>query len=123
MNVPVACAHLWTLLKDPAVGAEEKYCAVERADTVLGLDLLKDDRVPNAVAEIEKNGVRLRIVSQTAPQETLVEQIASLMAQRMEARKNKAFDKADSIRKELSGMGVEIKDLPGGVAECRVGVQ
>lgn len=121
MNIPVACAHLWTLLKDPAIGAAEKYCAVERADAVLGLDLLKDDRTQEAVSEIEKNGVRLRIVSQTAPQESLVEQIAALMAQRTEARKNKTFDKADSIRKELLGMGVAIKDLPGGVAECRIG--
>ncbi len=122
MNMPVACAHVWALLRDAGVSAEEKYRAVESADAVLALDLLKDDRVQDTVSEIERDGMRLKIVSDAAPQEVLVEQIVSLMAQRVEARKNKTFDKADSIRKELSGMGVEIKDLPGGVAECRIGV-
>jgi cysteinyl-tRNA synthetase len=121
MNMPVACAHVWTLLKQAGMSAEEKYRAVERADAVLGLDLLKDDRAQDTVSEIERNGVRLKIVSSAAPQEALVERIVSLVAQRVEARKNRIFDKADSIRKELSGMGVEIKDLPGGVAECRIG--
>jgi cysteinyl-tRNA synthetase len=42
------------------------------------------------------------------------------MAQRQSARTAKAFDKADQIRKQLSDMGVTVKDLPGGVSECRV---
>jgi cysteinyl-tRNA synthetase len=122
MNVPVACAHLWTLLKDPAVGAEEKHCAVEHADAVLGLDLLKDERAREIVTEVEKNGVRLKLISASVLEAALVDQVVSLMAQRQDARKTRSYDKADLLRKELTGLGVEIKDLPGGVAECRVGV-
>jgi cysteinyl-tRNA synthetase len=121
MNMPVACAHVWTLLKDPALSAKEKYCAVEAADSVLGLDLLKDDRASETVTEVERSGVKLKLVSASAPDAARVDAIAALVAQRQEARATKNFDKADSIRMQLAALGVELKDLPGGVAECRLG--
>jgi cysteinyl-tRNA synthetase len=121
MNMPVACAHVRSLLKDAALSAEEKYSALEAADIVLGLDLLKDDRARENVTEVERSGVRLKLVSATAPDASRVDAIAALVAQRQEARRTKSFDKADNIRKELAVLGVEIKDLPGGVAECRLG--
>jgi len=45
----------------------------------------------------------------------MADKIATLVAQRQEARRSKSFDKADSIRKELTALGVEIKDLPMGL--------
>ena len=122
MNMTVACAHVWALLKDATVTAEEKYLAVAAADAVLALDLLTDDRPREVARDIERSGVRLRLVSLTAPEDSLVNKIAELASRRAEARTNRDFAAADSIRAELSGMGVEIKDLPGGVAECRIGV-
>jgi cysteinyl-tRNA synthetase len=122
MNLPVACSHVWTFLKDSDLSAEEKYGAVEAADAVLGLDLLKDDRAQEIITEVERSGVRLKLVSAAVPEAARVDTIVSLMAQRQEARRTKSFDKADSIRKDLTALGVEIKDLPGGVAECRLGV-
>ncbi|HUI93710.1 MAG TPA: cysteine--tRNA ligase [Chitinivibrionales bacterium] len=120
MNMPVACAHAWTVLKDKALSAEEKYEAIEAADTVLGLDLLKDDRAKEIISEVEKNDVRLKLISSSILETSLIDKVVSLAAARQEARRSKAFDKADRIRKELAGLGVEIKDLPGGIAECRV---
>jgi cysteinyl-tRNA synthetase len=121
MNMPVACAHVWTVLKDKTISPQEKYAAIETADAVLGLDLLKDDRKREVITEIEKNGVHLKLIASSVLEATLVDQVVSLMAMRQEARRAKSFDKADSIRKELVALGVEIKDLPGGMAECRLG--
>jgi cysteinyl-tRNA synthetase len=122
MNVPVACAHVWSLLKDPAVAEEAKYAAMEGADAVLGLGLLTDDRPQEHVSELERSGMRLRLVSLTAPDDALVDKVAEMAARRTQARASKDFPAADEIRKELLGMGIEIKDLPGGVAECRIGI-
>jgi cysteinyl-tRNA synthetase len=120
LNMPVACAEIWTLLKDKTVSAEDKFNAIAAADEVLGLDLLKDNRSPEIISEINKNGVRLKLVSASALDNTLVDKVVSLMAQRQDARKSKSFETADKIRNELLGMGVETNDLPGGVAECRI---
>ena len=123
MNMPVACAQVWTVLKDQAISAEEKYAAIQAADAVLGIDLLKDDRKQEVVTEVDKNGVHLKFVSSSMLEAAMIDQVVSLMALRQEARRSKSFDKADSIRKELAALGVAIKDLPGGMAECRLGVR
>jgi cysteinyl-tRNA synthetase len=120
MNVPVACAQIWTILKDGTLRAEEKYEAVERADAVLALGLLIDDRAQELVSDIDKGDVRIRLISSVAPEDTLVEKVVELVGRRTEARAAKNFAAADSIRAELSSLGVAIKDLPGGIAECRV---
>jgi cysteinyl-tRNA synthetase len=123
MNLPAACGHLWTLLKDTGLGREEKYAAVEIADAVLALDLLTDEHQADIVTDLEKDGVQVRVVSASAVDRKLMETIASLVAERQTAKKARSFDKADGLRAALLGMGVEIKDLPGGRAECRVGAR
>ena len=47
--------------------------------------------------------------------EILDEEIEALIAERMEARKNKDFGRADEIRDELLAKGIELKDTPDGV--------
>jgi cysteinyl-tRNA synthetase len=120
MNMTVAVSHIWALVKDPALSSEEKYAAVMGADAVLGLNLLADDRPQEIVTDVSESGIRLKLIAQSILDQTTVSRVASLMSQRQSARSEKAFDKADLIRKELSEMGVTIKDLPGGVSECRV---
>jgi cysteinyl-tRNA synthetase len=120
MNMTVAVSHIWSLVKDGGVTAEAKYAAIKAADTVLALDLLTDDRPEEIVTDVSEAGVNLKIVSQAALDQATVSRIAELMSRRRSARKDKAFDKADEIRKLLSAMNVTIKDLPGGVSECRV---
>jgi cysteinyl-tRNA synthetase len=121
MNMPVACAHVWSLLKDASLRPEEKYAAIEAADAVLALGLLMDDKPREVVSEIEHKGIKIRVVSLAVPDGALVEKAADLVSKRGEAKKAKDFATADAIRKELAQIGVEIKDLPGGIAECRLG--
>ena len=120
MNMTVAVSHIWALVKDPALSAEEKFAAIEAADAILGLDLLTDDRPQEIVTDVSEAGIRLKLISQSNLDQATISRVASLMSARQSARSEKAFDKADLIRKELSDIGVTIKDLPGGVSECRV---
>ncbi len=47
-------------------------------------------------------------------------EIQARLAERREARANRDFARADAIRKELEGLGIEIKDGPGGTTWKRV---
>ena len=40
--------------------------------------------------------------------------VEALLQERLDARKAKNFTRADEIRKELTGMGIEIEDTPQG---------
>jgi len=120
MNMTVAVSHIWALAKGTGLSPEEKFAAIEAADAVLALDLLKDERAAEVVTEVSEAGVKLKMVSLAVLDQSVVAEIVSLMSQRQTARQTKAFDKADQIRKQLSDMGVAIKDLSGGVSECRV---
>jgi cysteinyl-tRNA synthetase len=120
MNMTVAVSQIWALVKEPGARAEDKYAAIEAADAVLGLDLLTDDRPREIVTDVSEEGIRLKVISQAILDQTTISRIATLMSQRQSARQTKAFDKADQIRKQLSDMGVTVKDLPGSVSECRV---
>ena len=43
-----------------------------------------------------------------------VKEVEALLAQRLEAKKNKDFTTADSIREKLSAMHVEVRDTQNG---------
>ena len=43
-----------------------------------------------------------------------INEIEKLISQRLDAKKNKDFDKADGIRQELLEMSIEIKDTESG---------
>jgi cysteinyl-tRNA synthetase len=43
-----------------------------------------------------------------------INKIEQLISQRLDAKKNKDFDKADAIRQELLEMSIEIKDTESG---------
>jgi cysteinyl-tRNA synthetase len=116
-NVPMAMAALWTLVRDKNFTAEERYCAVEAVDSILALDLL----VPDAVKEITAEYGIVRFVGASALDAAAVERIVVLVGERKNARLTKNYARADEIRKELQQTGIEVKDLPGGIAECSCG--
>ena len=47
-------------------------------------------------------------------------EIDRLLEERNDARKSKDFGRADAIRKDLLGRGIEIRDVPGGASSWRV---
>jgi cysteinyl-tRNA synthetase len=98
------------------VAAVERREAVGRADEILGLDLLKG--MEEVVDEDAAAGVR--IVSEAAVSDELRASIREKARARGEARKARRFEDADRLRDELTAMGVEMRDLPDGLTECRV---
>lgn len=92
LNMPRALACVWEALKSD-LAAGEKLAFLEFADSVLGLDLLKD------AAPVEAD----------VPAE-----VAALLAARADARKNKNFALADELRDKISALGYTVKDTPQG---------
>ena len=56
-------------------------------------------------------GLKARLLKERNLSESDIE---ALISQRLAARKNKDFAKADAVRKQLTDMGLELKDRPDG---------
>ncbi|MBU1255968.1 class I tRNA ligase family protein, partial [Patescibacteria group bacterium] len=86
LNMPKALALLWNLIRDKK--ADGKYRTIEKIDQIFSLDLFKKEKI-----EI--------------PQE-----IKKLLEKREQARKDKNFNKADKLRKEIKEKGFQVEDTP-----------
>lgn len=92
LDTPKALALMWDLLKDTSVSNADKKATVEFFDSVFGLAL--------AEAKHEK---------------TLIpELVLELVEKREEARMGKDFVAADTLRKQISDAGYEVKDTDSG---------
>ena len=91
-NMPEALALTWELIKDHSVEAHTKRELLLKFDEVFGLGL-------HAVVNMQKE---------------IPAEITALAEARELARKDKDFDKADALRKEIVDRGYEIKDEEGG---------
>ncbi len=91
VNMPAALAVLWETLKDNSVPAPARLAFALAAEEVTALDLFR-----------------------TAPAGELAPELAALIKEREQARKNKDFKRSDELRKELSDKGVLIEDTAGG---------
>lgn len=97
-NMPEAVALMWNLIKDPAIEPKEKSALLLDFDKVFGLGLA---------------GV-LAMTKESAGEIIPIE-VQALIDAREEARKNKEWNKADALRKEIGSRGYEVKDTEEGV--------
>ncbi len=88
LNTPKALSVLWNLLRDKK--AEGKIKTVKEIDKVLGLSLLKKDKLSVPV------------------------KIKKLVQKREKYRKEQKYQKADEARKEIEKLGYQIKDTAKG---------
>ncbi len=104
LDTPGAIASLWEYLNDKATNASEIRSALEIADRVLGLGLSMRDENLSALA--------------ARPEEVAVSdvpaKIRKLFDAREDARKNKDFAKADTLREEMREAGYIVVDSPTG---------
>ena len=89
LNTSKALAFVWEFLKTKNTPAT-KLELIKYADTMLALDLLKEEA------------------------KELPPEVMALIEERQLARKNKDFKKSDEIRAKLEAMGILIKDTPQG---------
>lgn len=90
LNVPQGLALLWTVLKDSELTAAEKIELSGKFDEILGLKLLETE------------------------QGVLDSDIEELIEERIQARKDKNWARADEIRNKLDEMGIILRDTPEG---------
>jgi len=90
LNTPKALALMWEVIKNKKLSNQEKYKLIIEFDKIFGLDLNK----------IEKPEI---------PQE-----IKKLADEREKYRKEKQWEKADEIRKEIEKMGYQVEDTKQG---------
>ena len=96
LNIPYALGVLFNMIKEPK--SKDIYNLAVDFDRVFGLDLEKN---ANAVCEETKSDI---------PTE-----IADLVEQRKQAKKDKNFALADEIRNKILSLGYSIKDTREGV--------
>jgi cysteinyl-tRNA synthetase len=101
LNIPKALGILWTMIRRLGKSQEVFKVSVEM-DKVLGLGINQAEDLLKEFTESEKN--------HEVPKEIL-----ALVQKREEARKNKDWLLADSIRDELTKKGITLKDTPSGV--------
>lgn len=99
LNTPRALAVLWTVLKDTELSADEMLTICYDIDKVLGLGIGKIELREDEVLEAEYQ---------------------DLIDQRVQARKDRDFARADEIRDILKDRGIEIKDTPDGTKWKRI---
>lgn len=89
LDMPKALRVLWKLLRERE--AEGKLRTINEMDKVLGLDLLKKERIK------------------------ISEKIRKLIKEREDLRKKKMWKEADEIRKKINNLGFVIEDTEKGV--------
>ena len=94
LNTSMCITIVYDLLKDNTLNDSTKIELVKRFDTVLSLDLLKEDK---------------QVID-----EELKSYIEDMINKRIEAKQNKDFALADQIRTELEEKGIIIKDTREG---------
>ena len=93
LNLPLAMGIVWDLLKNETKSNQIAELIL-KFDKILGLDLINSEKY------------------QTEENVNIPEEIELLAKQRLEAKQNKDYKKADELRIEIINKGYNIKDLP-----------
>jgi cysteinyl-tRNA synthetase len=90
LNMPKALQVLQKLLKDEKVSGEAKLQIIGKFDEVLGLDLLKREKI------------------------LVPEEVKKLAEERWKAKQRKDFKHSDELRDKIKSLGFVVNDTPGG---------
>ncbi|MCU0608222.1 MAG: cysteine--tRNA ligase [Chitinispirillaceae bacterium] len=117
LNMPRALAAVWDIARDASLTPGERAAAALKADEILGLDLLVPEQVVSSENFTGENGKPIVFISGEKLSVEQKQTIVSFVRERQKARSAKDFGRADVLRKELSGLGVAVKDLSDGSVE------
>ncbi len=101
INIPLALGVVFNMLKEPK--SNDIYNLALKFDKILGLSL---DKVTPAAKEETKTDVP--------------EEIAALIEERKQAKKDKNFALADEIRSKINSLGYEVKDTREGAVVTKL---
>jgi len=95
LNAPRGLADMWNLLKDATIPGDEKLSCLYQMDRILGFNLSE--------IQTEAKGA-----------EPVPEDIQLLLQERLEAKREKNYTRADELRAIVESAGYQLKDTPNG---------
>ncbi|HUO55954.1 MAG TPA: class I tRNA ligase family protein, partial [Candidatus Paceibacterota bacterium] len=102
LDTPGAIAVVWEMIKDKSLTPGDLLAGLLDFDRVFGLNLAHPDEAARTLAKAElKEEVAL---------ESLPDDIKELVGDREQARKERSWDKADTLRKKIEKKGYLIED-------------
>jgi cysteinyl-tRNA synthetase len=107
LKTPQAMAVFWEMVQSDELSAREQLDVILQADRVLGLGLRELVQDEEALAEVAQ-------LAEGLPLEQLPEEARELAAQRLTARAEKDFERADELREELAAAGWRVEDTGDG---------
>ncbi len=119
LDMPSALATVREVLRAPLDPDELRWLVLD-ADAVLGLDLHRTWGTVGGGSTIGRVEVGGRVVPGAGSSQTLPRGAAELLTARVAARRMRDYVLADRLRDDLSKLGVEVMDRPGGVTEWTV---
>ena len=93
LNMPQALAVVWEVVKSN-IPSQDKYDLLIDFDEVLGLNL--------------------RLATGDRRQAEISQEVQALAKKREELRRDKKFDEADAVRKQIEGKGYTVEDTSDG---------
>ena len=103
LNTPKVLMELNALLGDLTNKSQDEKKSIK-------IDLLSSGNILGILQEDPSSGLKIGVTKNTTDPDA----IEKLIDSRNKARANKDFETADSIRDELSSMGIEIEDTSAG---------
>jgi cysteinyl-tRNA synthetase len=119
LNMPVAMAEVWNLLRDRKATAEIKFLAIDRIERIIALNLLEKEAL-SPPREIDEGDLKVILISKSDPNQETIRFIITKLRERKKSKNEKNFSMADALRKELMERGIQVRDLPEGKVECSV---
>ena len=110
LNTPLALSHMHEALGDLNKAKSRKGKARAKGALLAGADLLG----------LLQQDPEAWLRGDAGASDTVDAEIDRLVAERIEARKNKDFETSDRIRDELAAQGIVLEDGPGGTAWRRI---
>jgi cysteinyl-tRNA synthetase len=101
LDTPKALATLWGVVSDKELSVKDKVATIKKMDELLGIGL---SLTPDAAAKA------LGVVTI----ESLPPDVRALIVEREAARKEKAWDKADEVRRRINLQGYLVEDSADG---------
>lgn len=107
LDTPGALAVVWEMIKDKGLAPEDLLAGLLDFDRVLGLNLANPDEAAQKLAAAElKEEVQLS---------ELTAEVRTLIEEREQARRDRSWDKADELRKQIEAQGYTIEDAKDAV--------
>lgn len=120
LNMPRALASVWDFVRDGSLSLAERRAAAERADKILGLDLLASPVEEPSDSFEGENKTSIKIISPHRLPDAEKQEIVAKARARQRARAEKNWASADALKKELGALGAAVKDLPDGSTEIEL---